>query len=86
MVAQFIGKEQDQPFKDWLAQPPHGFYLNERGQGEVMLHKVDCWHHGSGEGFNSTTKFKIGSDNREELEEWAKENFFKVAPCRHCKP
>ena len=85
MVEQFVGQAQDQQFKDWHAQHPHGFYLNQRGQGEVMLHKVGCLHHGSGKGFNSTTRFKVGSNDREELLEWAKANNLKVVPCGHCK-
>ncbi len=79
MVEQFIGQAKDQEFKDWLAQHPHGFYLNERmtgnlmrGQGEMILHKVGCHHLGTGEGVISTTYAKAGSDNREELIEWAK--------------
>lgn len=86
MEKEFLTQEQDQEFKDWHSQHPHGFYLNERGKGEVMLHKVGCFHHGSGEGFSSTTKFKVGSDERKELETWAKTNNSKLVSCGHCNP
>lgn len=86
MIKEFTSKEQDQQFKDWHAQNLDSFYLNERGKSEVMLHKVDCFHHGSGEGFSSTTNFKIGSGSRKELEAWAKNKNYKVVSCGHCKP
>ncbi len=86
MVEQFVGQAKDQEFKDWLAQHPHSFYLNQRGQSEVMLHKVGCFHLGTGEGYNSTANFKAGSDNRAELIEWAKAQDLKVVPCSSCKP
>ncbi len=83
---EFSTPARDQEFKDWHAQHPQGFYLNERGHGEVMLHKVGCFHHGSGKRFRSTTRFKVGSDDREKLMEWAKKRNLKVVPCSSCKP
>jgi hypothetical protein len=86
MVEEFLTQERDQEFKNWLLQHPHGFYLNKRTNDEVMLHKVGCFHLGFSEGCSSTTKFKVGSDDREELETWAITKKFNLVSCRHCNP
>ena len=93
MVEKFLTQAQDQLFKDWLAQHPHGFYLNEgsrgnieRGAGGMIVHKVGCHHLGTGEGVISTTYAKAASDDRDELVTWAKNEGLTVVACSSCKP
>jgi len=93
MVQEFLTQEQDQLFKDWLAQHQHGFYLNERergnivhGVGATVLHKVGCYHLGTGEGVISTTYAKVASDDREQLRAWALGRGVTVDACTSCKP
>lgn len=91
MIIQFTKQAEDQQFKDWLAQHPHGFYLNvrrrgnlERGQGQIMLHKVGCYHVGTGEGFTTTTNAKVVCDSQKELTQWAEAKGLTIVVCSSC--
>jgi len=90
-MREFRTPDKDKEFKDWHSQNPESFYLNQKGKGVVMLHKVGCWHlqrsgpWSESDDFCTTTKFKIVSDNREELETWAKNEKMKLDRCGHCK-
>lgn len=85
--------DDDQAFKDWMAQHPNGYYLNEcavgnirRGSGDMYLHKVGCPHLGTGEGVCSTTFGKAPSDDREALVTWATGRGLNVIGCGTCRP
>ena len=92
-MREFRTPDKAKEFQKWHEQNPEGFYLNQKGKGAVMLHKVGCWHlHRAGPWLESesdnycpTAKFKIVSDNREELETWAKIENMKLKLCGHCK-
>ncbi len=93
MIEQFLTQAHDQAFKDWMTQHPHGFYLNEgspgtirRGEGTMILHKVGCFHLGTGEGVISTTYAKAAADDPHELIAWATKSGLTVVACRSCKP
>ena len=87
MVEIFLDLSQDQQFKDWLAQHPDSFYLNKvPGKTKVMLHKVGCFHLGSGEGVVTTTHAKFASDNLHSLIAWAAKEGMAVDVCQTCAP
>jgi len=93
MVKEFLTQAEDQQFKQWMAQHPDGYYLNEglagnirRGKGGMMLHKVGCHHLGTGEGVITTTYAKAASEDRRELLTWADGAGLTAVACRSCKP
>ena len=87
MVEKFLDLSQDQQFKDWLAQHPNGFYLNMvPGKSKAMLHKVGCFHLGSGEDVVTTTHAKFADDNLHKLLACASNEGITFGVCRTCAP
>ncbi len=95
MAKTFLTQADDEQFKQWMAEHPNGFYLNEtqvgnikHGQGGVILHKVSCHHLGNGEGIISTTYAKVADEDREALVSWAhtSDKNLTVVNCSSCKP
>ena len=71
-----------------------GFFINCKSKNDMMLHFVVCQHPGDAEwlcdddGYHSLTKkMKVCSNNREELEQWARDNSTaKLKSCSDCVP
>jgi prevent-host-death family protein len=85
-VHEFTTSAENADFKGWLRDHRHGFYLNERSRGAMMLHRVGCHHIGSGEGFSTTSNAKAAADSREALLTWAAEKGLPVVDCSTCRP
>ena len=75
----------DARFREWCAENPSGFYLNEKSHGQCMLHNTTCDHAGDLSPGSSPTKHaKHCSLAREALEWWAKERGAHVRLCNDC--
>jgi len=85
-MQQFRDEASNDAFRQWMRDNPSGFYVNERGSKDSMLHRVGCWHLGSGEGLNCTTNIKICSNVIRELTGWAKGKGLRLARCSSCEP
>ena len=74
----------------WLEANEAGFIANLRtgGKNRAMLHRARCSHlyPPVPDRVHTETKPKVCSCDRDEVEQWVRENGFEIVDCPDCKP
>lgn len=73
-------------FIRWVERNQRGYVISRRSPGDAMVHQAYCGHFKHGDKSASLTRtMKICSNNRDDLEGWARENLTaKLKRCRSC--
>jgi hypothetical protein len=74
-------------YRKWTAQNPEGYVLNVRGGGKSpMLHRTECGHvFPAKEEYGDFTKLpKVCSRDRDDVEQWARDQGATLALCSTC--
>ncbi len=73
---------QDREFDEWRKQHKNGFFINDTGRQEFVLHRVGCSHLKFSSPVSLTRNPKHCSDDKQKLEAWAKQK--RAVPLKHC--
>lgn len=82
-----FSSETKEAFGEWRKTHPDWFVINEKSSQDRRLHRARCWHftYDGPQKFDLSKKTKYCSEDRNELERWArKQGGGKLASCRHC--
>ena len=95
-VRKFAGEDDQESFREWVANKPRGYVLNTDSglsdRASTRLHRADCFtlEPGFGGGVRQTADYiKVCSPEPKELNEWAIANFgygLRNQRCQHCDP
>ena len=95
-VRKFAGEDDQEPFREWVANRPRGYVLNTDSglsdRASTRLHRASCFtlEPGFGGGARQTVDYiKVCSPDPKELNEWAVGNLgygLRNVRCQHCDP
>jgi hypothetical protein len=78
--------EAHNKFLRWRERNSRGYVISRRSAGDAMLHRTYCGHFEHGDKSASLTRMmKVCSNNKGDLEGWARENLSaRLKRCRSC--